>query len=78
VAHAYNPSYSGGRDKEDYSLKPAWKIVCETLSRKHPSPKIRAGRVAQGVGPEFKPSTAKKKKNIYIYIYLKASLLFFY
>jgi hypothetical protein len=23
VAHAYNPSYSGGRDKEDHSLKPA-------------------------------------------------------
>jgi hypothetical protein len=21
VAHAYNPSYSGGRDQEDYSLK---------------------------------------------------------
>jgi hypothetical protein len=23
VAHAYNPSYSGGRDQEDHSLKPA-------------------------------------------------------
>jgi phosphate/sulfate permease len=23
VAHAYNPSYSGGRDKEDQGLKPA-------------------------------------------------------
>jgi hypothetical protein len=21
---AYNPSYSGGRDQEDHSLKPAW------------------------------------------------------
>jgi hypothetical protein len=36
-------------------------IVQETLSRKHPSQK-RAGEVAQGVGPEFNPSTAKKKK----------------
>jgi hypothetical protein len=24
VAHAYNPSYSGGRDHEDYSSKPGW------------------------------------------------------
>jgi hypothetical protein len=29
-------------------------IVCETLSQKTPLQK-RAGRVAQGVGPEFKP-----------------------
>jgi hypothetical protein len=24
VAHACSPSYSGGRDKEDQALKPAW------------------------------------------------------
>jgi hypothetical protein len=24
VAHTYNPSYSGGRDQEDLSSKPAW------------------------------------------------------
>jgi hypothetical protein len=24
VAHACNPSYSGGRDQEDYSLRPVW------------------------------------------------------
>jgi hypothetical protein len=24
VAHTCNPSYSGGRDQEDHSLKPAW------------------------------------------------------
>jgi hypothetical protein len=24
VTHAYNPSYSGGRDQEDWGLKPAW------------------------------------------------------
>jgi hypothetical protein len=23
-AHAYNPSYSGGRDHEDHGSKPAW------------------------------------------------------
>jgi hypothetical protein len=37
-------------------------IVLKTLSQKKPITKKRAGGVAQGVGPEFKPSTAKKKK----------------
>jgi hypothetical protein len=36
-------------------------IVRETLSRKTPSPK-RAGGVAQGEGPEFKPQYQKKEK----------------
>jgi hypothetical protein len=35
--------------------------VHETLSPKKPSQK-RAGEVAQGVGPEFKPQYCKKKK----------------
>jgi hypothetical protein len=30
VAHAYNRSYSEGRDQEDHGLKPALKIVHET------------------------------------------------
>jgi hypothetical protein len=33
-------------------------IVSETLSQKDPSPK-RAGGVAQGEGPEFKPQSKK-------------------
>jgi hypothetical protein len=33
----------------------------KTLSQKNPSQK-RTGRVAQGVGPEFKPYYSKKKK----------------
>jgi hypothetical protein len=36
-------------------------IVHETLSQKSPSQK-RAGGVAQGEGPEFKPQYHKKKK----------------
>jgi hypothetical protein len=44
------------------------KILCETLSRKYPTQK-RAGRVAQGVGPEFKPQYCKKKKNLYSFLY---------
>jgi hypothetical protein len=54
VAHGYNSSYSGGRDQEDHSLKPARLIVCETLSQKTLH-KNRAGGVAVGKGPEFKP-----------------------
>jgi hypothetical protein len=32
VAHACNPSYSGGRDQEGHGLKPAGQIVLKTLS----------------------------------------------
>jgi hypothetical protein len=31
VAHAFNPSYPGGRDQEDHSLKPA-----QANSSQHP------------------------------------------
>jgi hypothetical protein len=43
-------------------------IVCETLSPKKPHHErgVVAGGVTQGIGPEFTPSTTKKK--IYIYI----------
>jgi hypothetical protein len=59
VAHACNPTYSGGRlDQEDLPRQ----IVGETLSQKNSSQK-RAGGVAQGVGPEFKPQDLKKNKN---------------
>jgi hypothetical protein len=57
VVHACNPSHSGGRDQEDRGLKSAG----ETLSRKTLH-KNRVGEVAQGEGPEFKPSTGRKKK----------------
>jgi hypothetical protein len=61
VTHACNPSYSGDRDEEDCGLKPAPQIDHETLSQKNTSQK-RAGGVAQGVGPEFKPQYQKKEK----------------
>jgi hypothetical protein len=61
VAHAYKPSYAGGRDQEDCSLKPAKSFVRPYLKKK-PLQK-RAGEVAQGgVNPEFKPQYHKKKK----------------
>jgi hypothetical protein len=49
MAHAYNPSYSGGRNQEEHSWKPG-QIVCETLSQRNPSQK-RACGVAQRLRP---------------------------
>jgi hypothetical protein len=61
VAHAYNPGYSGGRDQEDRCSKPVqanslWDPILRIPNTK------RAGGVAQGVGPGFKPLYCKKKK----------------
>jgi hypothetical protein len=60
VAHTYNLSYSGGRDQEDVVRSQPRQIVRETLSRKTLH-KNRAGGVAQGECPEFKPQYHKKK-----------------
>jgi hypothetical protein len=54
VAHACNPSYLGDRDQEDGSLKPARGNSSRAPMWKIPNTK-RAGGVAPGVGPEFKP-----------------------
>jgi hypothetical protein len=56
VAHACNPSYSGGRDQEDYG-----QIVHETLSRKtfH---KNRVGGVAKEKALSSSPSTTTTTK----------------
>jgi hypothetical protein len=35
MPHACNPSYSGSRDQEDYSSKPAWANKSESLSQKY-------------------------------------------
>jgi hypothetical protein len=51
------------RGQEDRSSKPAWANSSWDPILKQPITKQkRAGGVAQGVGPEFKPSTTKKKK----------------
>jgi hypothetical protein len=39
VAHTYNPSYSGGRDQEDRSLKPAQANSSQDPISKTPSQK---------------------------------------
>jgi hypothetical protein len=60
VANVCNPSYSGDRDQGGLQFK------ATPNSSGYPILKIpitkRADRVAQGEGPEFKPSTAKKRK----------------
>jgi hypothetical protein len=61
VGHTCNPSYSGGRDQEDHGSKTVWANSSRDPVSNNPSQE-RAGGVAQGVGPEIKPSTTKKKK----------------
>jgi hypothetical protein len=65
MAHACNPSYSGGRDEDDHGLKPV-----QANSLQDPISKIlitkRAGEVAQGEGPEFKSQYCKKASIIHM------------
>jgi hypothetical protein len=58
VAHAYNPSYSGGRIQEDQGSKPVQAISSRDPISKKQSRK-RASGVAHGVDPEFKPQNHK-------------------
>jgi hypothetical protein len=68
---AYNPSYKGGSDQEDFGSKPIQANSSrDPISKKH---KKRAGGVAQVVGPEVKPQYCKKKKNLKWVIYGKLS-----
>jgi hypothetical protein len=65
MAHACNPTYSGGRDQEDCSSKPVQaNSLRETLSQKYPSQKKwgEGSGVAQGVSPEFKPQYHEKER----------------
>jgi hypothetical protein len=50
MAHAYNPSYSGGRDEEDLGSKPPLANNSQDPISKNPSQK-RADGVAQGCRP---------------------------
>jgi hypothetical protein len=61
VAHVCNPS-SGGSDQEDQSSKPAQANSSQVPILKIPLQKKMVGgvgRVAQGIGPEFKPQFCK-------------------
>jgi hypothetical protein len=61
VAHACNPSYSGGRDQGIEVRNQPRQTVCKILSLKNPTQK-RAVGVAQGVDPEIKSQYCKKSK----------------
>jgi hypothetical protein len=59
LAHTCNPSYSGGRDQEDRSSKPAQANSSQDPISTHHK---KGWTVAQREGPEFKPQYWKKKK----------------
>jgi hypothetical protein len=61
VAHACNPSYSGGRDQEDHGSKPALANSSARPYLEKTLHKNRVGGVAQGEGPEFRPQHYKNK-----------------
>jgi hypothetical protein len=71
VAHAYNPSYSGGRDQETHGSKPAQANPSRNPISKNPFAKIGLVEWLKVRVLSSSPSTAKKKKKkIYIYIYI--------
>jgi hypothetical protein len=63
VAHACNPSYSGGRDQEDHSLKPAQANSSGDPISKNPSQKIGLVEWFKVKALSSSPNTKKKKKN---------------
>jgi hypothetical protein len=53
MAHTYNPSYTGTRDKEDHGSNTAQTNSSGDPIMKKPFTKKASG-VAQAIGPEFK------------------------
>jgi hypothetical protein len=76
TTHACNPSYSEGRDQEDRGSRPAQENSLRDPISKNPL-QIRAGAVAQGVGPEFKPQYHTHTKMLR-YKFLKRSIRLVY
>jgi hypothetical protein len=62
VAHAYNPSYSGGRDQEDHDSKPAQSNSARDPISKKPITKIGLMEWLKVKALSSNLSTAKKKK----------------
>jgi hypothetical protein len=54
VAYTCTLNYSGSRDQEVCSLKPAWENSSRDPAMENPSQK-RVGGMSESVGPEFKP-----------------------
>jgi hypothetical protein len=64
VAQVCNPRYTGGRDQEGHTLKPALASSSQDPVSKNPISKNWAGVVTQGEGPEFKSQYRQKKKSL--------------
>jgi hypothetical protein len=62
VANACIPSYSGGRDQEDHSSKPAWANSSQDPISKKPITKTGLVEWLKGKALSSSPNTAKKKK----------------
>jgi hypothetical protein len=65
VAHAYNPSYSGGRDQEDHGSKPALAISMQDPILKKPFTKQAGGvaRVVECLPSKHKALSSNPTKN---------------
>jgi hypothetical protein len=62
VAHACNPSYSGGREQEDHGLKPVWANSSKGLISKIPITKIGLVEWLKVKALSSNPRTTQKKK----------------
>jgi hypothetical protein len=62
VAHVCNPSYSGGRDQEDLSSKPAQANSLGDTILENPITKKGLAKWLKVKAPSSNHSTAKKKK----------------
>jgi hypothetical protein len=63
VAHAFNPSYSGGRDQKDYGLKPVWANSSQDPASKKHITTIGLVEWLKVSTLSSNPSTAKKRKS---------------
>jgi hypothetical protein len=64
VAHAWNPSYSEGRDQKDLGSKPAQANSSTRSCLEKPFKKKKAGEGAQDENPEFKPQYHTQKNTL--------------
>jgi hypothetical protein len=62
VAHACNPSYSGGSDQEDHGLRPVWGSSSQDPISKKGWWSGSSGRATAYEALSSNPSTAKKKR----------------
>jgi hypothetical protein len=76
VTHTYNPSYSGGRDQENCTLKPAQVNISQDPVSKNRITKNWAGGVAQEEDPEFNPQYGKKTKQKNRIMYKRVGMWF--